>query len=359
MINRTVRKPDIFLPLIGQYHNIGDIILRRPLAKWVEGEGNLHIFTGNAPDSYTEGLQLHSDAKVYCSFSNWMFSGFVSSSMAKTAYLFKPGEIQLSFSGMKEHVGVLPLVLWLKIFGGKAARIGSGSRNFSEFYRRLMLPSLLAASLSYWRDPKTSAFLGIGSTMPDLAFWEGASLADVSDDSLRDTLVVSMRGDRPLPGAAWVEAIKSFAKAHGLKIVVVTQVTIDAKATEQLARLFDCEQLNWDGTDHYKQEVALRNLYRRSVVTVSDRLHVLIAAFTEGAMPAGLITDRSDKVERHFSAIKMSNISQSSVDTPDSQIPKFIDGVISQRDRYIQCLADARADLDCIRKHTIKLINSL
>ena len=59
---------NVFVPLVGQYSNIGDIILRRPLARWIQNCGRLHVYTGNAPDGYIEGLQL--DAVVSIEVGN-------------------------------------------------------------------------------------------------------------------------------------------------------------------------------------------------------------------------------------------------------------------------------------------------
>ena len=42
----------------GQYENIGDIILRRPLLDWAREAGDLHVYVGASPEGYDEGLGL-------------------------------------------------------------------------------------------------------------------------------------------------------------------------------------------------------------------------------------------------------------------------------------------------------------
>ena len=66
---------EIYVPGIGQYDNIGDIILRRQLLRWLEPMGRLHVFIGNAPAGYGESLELGPEHRTYRSFTAWYRSG--------------------------------------------------------------------------------------------------------------------------------------------------------------------------------------------------------------------------------------------------------------------------------------------
>lgn len=358
-VESQIDSTPIFIPLIGQYHNIGDVILRRPLAKWLRGCGQLHVFTGNAPESYVRALELDNNVKIYRSFKNWYWKAFRSSFNVRSAYIFKPGEIQLSLSGMKEHLGLLPLMVWIKLFHGYIVRLGSGSRNFSSFYRTLLKPSVMLADYVFWRDSATAKYLKEGAVMPDLGFYEGSDINDFLPESERDLLVVSMRGDRELISKPLCDVISAFALSHGLKIVIVTQVEIDSQRTSELASMLDAEEINWNGSGHDIQETKLRNLFARSAITVSDRLHVLVAAHTEGSIPAGIQTDASDKIQRHFDVININDASIPSVGLTKKSLLAHLQNRFSSRQSDMQALKNARRDLDNIREILLQKLGAL
>jgi len=336
----------IFVPGVGQYDNIGDIILRRQLLDWLRPLGTLHVYVGPAPAGYTEGLRLAPEDVVYCSFGAWYRAGLATAARSRTSYVFKPGEIQLSLIGMKEHVGMLPLLSLVRARGGVVARVGVGARNNAAVPRALMAPSIALSNLTAWRDGETAAYLG-GRVMPDLAFGEGEAVID--ETLTRDTLVVSMRSDRDEPSAAWIAGVRDFADRRSLRIVAVTQVLRDSARSRDLADRLGGEVLDWDGTDHAGQEERLRELYRRSAVAVSDRLHVLLAAFTEGAVPVAPLVDRSGKIARHFAAGGVTDIAFPTSGMDATTVAERITTVADRRTELFAALPGARADLAAVR----------
>ncbi|WP_051515629.1 glycosyltransferase family 4 protein [Candidatus Blastococcus massiliensis] len=301
----------------GQFENIGDVILRRQLLDWVRETGELHVYVGSSPAGYDEGLGLGPDDRVYRSLRAWYRVALTSALRGGAAYVFKPGEIQLTLAGLKEHLSALPLLLALRLRGGAAVRAGVGTRNFAPVPRALMRPSIALSDLTLWRDDATGAYMGTGEVMPDLAFGEGADDDAVASFSVRsperDVLVVSMRGDeasRPHPSDAWLAGVRAYAAQNALTIWAVTQVRTDDARTVRLAADLGGRALTWpESTPHDEQERRLRELYSRTAVVISDRLHVLIAAFTEGAVPVGASVEGSDKVDRHFATIGLHGVS--------------------------------------------------
>lgn len=339
---------NIFLPGIGQFDNIGDIILRRQLVEWLIPLGRLHVFVGQSPEGFAEALGLRDTDVVYRSFSAWYRAALREALRGDAAYAFKAGEIQLTVVGMKEHVSVLPLLLALKARGGSVVRVGSGSRNFARLPRLLIQPSILLSDLTVWRDARTAGYLGRGGVMPDLAFGEGLPTTELSAEG-RDTLVVSMRSDRAFPNAAWIEAVKRYAADNGLRILAVTQVLRDRDRSRELAAALGAELMDWDGTDHGGQEERLREAYRRTALVVSDRLHVLITATTEGALPLALLVDTSDKIARHFDAAGISGVGVPSASLSVDQLLAVLTAAGSSRERVAAGLTGARARLAEVR----------
>lgn len=336
----------IFVPARGQYDNIGDILLRRQLLDWLRESGPLHIYIGASPPGYKEGLRLHQSDVTYDSFGTWYLAALQSAARGRASYVFKPGEIQLTIVGMKEHLSMLPVIALVRARGGAVARVGVGSRNFSPVPRLLIRPSIALSNLSLWRDAATAAYLGHGEVMPDLGFAETTSSPDaaaaVQEADERNVLVVSMRSDRPYPSEAWRSAVRETAERQGLQIWTATQVLRDDSRSVRLASDLGANLLGWDGAAHDEQERKLRALYRRSALAVSDRLHVLVAAVTEGAVPAAVLTDSSSKIGRHFAAAGIHDIVVHSAGLPSRDIVGRLENLLERSGPILTQLEQAQ-----------------
>ncbi|PWJ48646.1 hypothetical protein SAMN06264364_12927 [Quadrisphaera granulorum] len=347
----------------GQYENVGDLILRRQLLAWAVPGAPLHVYVGHSPEGYDEGLQLPPDAVTYRSLARWYAAGLREALRGPIGYLFKPGELQLTIVGMKEHLVVLPLLAAVKLRGGRAVRAGVGSRNFAAVPRLLMQPSILLSDLTLWRDVRSVAYMGRGELAPDLAFGEGAPdevlTASRQRTRERNALVVSLRTDLvppPYPGTGWIEGVRRYADEEGLEIWAVTQVQVDDERTHQLAADLDAKVLPWpEVADHWGQEVRLRELYRRTAVALSDRLHVVIAAHTEGAVPFGSLTDGSDKIERHFAAIGLDGVSRDVRGLTADEVVAALRAAEARRPEAMDRLLEARGRLRARRDQVRRL----
>jgi hypothetical protein len=336
----------------GQYENIGDIILRRQLLDWVRPAGELHVYVGDSPAGYDEGLGLGPGDRVYRSLEEWYRAALSAAVRGKAAYVFKPGEIQLTMIGLKEHLSMLPLLVALRLRGGRAVRAGVGTRNYAAVPRALMRPSIMLSDVTLWRDVATGEYMGTGGVMPDLAFGEGgdddAVAGYATDAPARDVLLVSMRGDkpeRPYPSPSWVEGVRRYAELHDLQVWAVTQVETDDVRTRRLAADLGGQALTWDGTGHLAQEQRLRALYARTAMALSDRLHVVIGAFTEGAVPVGSLVAPSDKVDRHFRTIGIDDVTVDASGTSADELVARLETLAARRAEMFGCLLRARVRL--------------
>ncbi|MGW9113329.1 glycosyltransferase [Microbacterium sp. NPDC055683] len=338
---------EIYVPAIGQYDNIGDVILRRRLIRWLQPLGRLHVFVGDSPAGYAEALGLADDDIVYRSFAAFYRDAVRDALRGRASYVFKPGEIQITLAGLKEHVSLVPLQLLVRARGGAVIRVGAGSRGFRPLARALMLPSLSLTDLTVWRDHRTARFLGTGGVGPDLAFAEGSD--HPRGDEERTLLVVSMRGDRPVPPDAWFDGVRAVAERRGLEVVAIVQVERDRLHSALLAERLGGRVHPWPDADHGGHELALRELYRHAAVVVSDRLHVLIAAVTEGAPAAAALVDASDKIDRHFRAASLPDVSLPIASRPADDVDRFVDAAVDDWPRFARGLETARAELEGIR----------
>lgn len=292
-----------FVPLVGQYDNLGDVFLRRRLAAWIDDD--LHVLLAGAPNDFVAALDLPSSATVYRSFARW--SGAMATDSTRARYVYKPGEIQMSLPGMKEHVGLLPLVARLRASGGRVGRVGVGTRSVAQPYVSLCRPSVVLSDVTFWRDDATRAAFGRGQVAPDLAFAEGSD-ASTWDGEDRSLVVVSLRGDLPIPSDSWFEAIRRFADRKELDIVCVSQVRRDDRRTLDCADFLGGRAVCLEGITFGDAEQHLRHLYRRTCLAVSDRLHVLVGAATEGAAVSAALDRGSPKIRRHFDVIGLGGV---------------------------------------------------
>ena len=344
---------EIFAVGRGQYENIGDIILRRQLLEWVRpANGRLHVYVGASPDGYDEGLGLVPGDVVYRSFTKWYGAALAAASRGEACYVFKPGEIQLTLIGMKEHISMLPLLSLIRLRGGRAVRAGVGSRNFAPVPRALMRPSIALSDLTLWRDVKTADYMGVGAAMPDLAFGEGAGDGEIEqfarDAAGRDVLVISLRADEnpPYPSQLWLDGVRAYAARNSLEIWAVTQVYVDNERSRRLAADLGGQLLGWDDmSGHDVQEAKLRALYRRAAIVLSDRLHVIVAAFTEGAVPVGALSNSSDKIERHFATIGITGVTIRTTADSEPEVVAALEGLAARRAEMFDRLRSARVEL--------------
>src|SRR5690606_38403416 len=102
----------------------------------------------------------------------------------------------------------------------------------------------LAARLSQvalWRDAVSAATAGGGELAPDIGF----AAEPTNSGAQREELVVSLRGARPFPGTAWIDAVRATAEAAGLKIRAVVQVREDEERARDLADALGGEFEPW------------------------------------------------------------------------------------------------------------------
>jgi hypothetical protein len=127
--------------------------------------------------------------------------------------------------------------------------------------------------------------------------------------------------------------------------------------SQSLARDFDAQLLDWDGLSHDVQETRLREAYQTANVVISNRLHVLVAAYTHGAVPVGLLTDESDKIERHFRAAGVRDISVNAAALDAEAVCRAIEAVTANRDAILGALPRARADLSEVRSWVVRFLS--
>lgn len=314
-----------FVVAAADYGNIGDALIRRRAIAWLSDYDELNVYVGSGGDEWVEALKLPSTARIWRrpELVGWALA--LLSGSGRT-FLFDPGEISLRRGSRFREALFLLLTLLVRLRGGRIARHARhlvGSDPAALWLHRMSCR--LSQSVS-WRTHASRGVMNIGDTVPDLAFWEHVEL---NHGGSRRSLVVSLRGDRPLPNRTWVNAVTEFAAEAHLRIVCVAQVRADIERTEELSRLLSCDAVLFDDRDLLRQEALLRSLYGRAQLVLSDRFHVLVLAALHGAAPLELVPSPSKKVTEHFATIGLDRVSCDSAKLPKAELKMSMEAAIA------------------------------
>jgi polysaccharide pyruvyl transferase WcaK-like protein len=296
--------PLVFVWATGQLDNIGDSLLRRPYIQALSGLGPTCIWIKDADRAFLSGMAVDESGDVERSYRRWYGRAFAAAVRGRAIIAVNAGEVPVSRSGALRLASLGLLGAIARMRRGALLWLGVGVPPTRSW---LGIPYRLTARFAthVWaRDPDTHSFLKGSDLVPDWAFSLGTDSRDWSTDG-RDVLSVTLRGDRPSPPEEWFTWLRQQASEGGLELVFVSQVGRDNERAAHLAREHDGFAVLFDSGDHAAQEAVVRDLYRRSRFLVGDRLHGLIVAASEGAIPVGWVPTSRGKIRRHFLPVRM------------------------------------------------------
>jgi hypothetical protein len=336
----------VFASALGQVDNVGDTVLRRAFLNAIRPAGELQVFVGSRDDSYLSGLGLAPGDVLFRRSDEWRREISRTTVRAPLLYAFNAGEMELQRSYAMHYLRVAPLLLASKLRGGHAVHAGLGIRT-STPWRHPIAATLRLCDVVSWRDPYSRTTLGLGTVAPDWAFALGSPDEVLRTDTAeRPLLAVSVRYNGERPDASWVRNVRGLAAELHLRIVTVAQILRDGPLAEELAAELGGEAHPWrDGKTHAEQEAALRAVYRRSALVITDRLHAAVIALTEGALPLGLADSPTAKVTRTLGA---AGIHGAGIDRrlPDADVLlRTARDVLARREPILRHVIDARAAL--------------
>ncbi|UZN04119.1 polysaccharide pyruvyl transferase family protein [Cellulomonas sp. S1-8] len=342
---------DVFVSAVGQHDNIGDTVLRRAYLDVVRPLGRLHVFVGDKPDGYVAGLRLGGEDVVHRAPASWR-AAVRQGLLTGACYGFDSGETEVRRPYAKRYARLAPLLAVNRARGGIALQVGTGVRE-AQAWRLPISAVLRLCDVVTWRDGFSRDLMRVGTVAPDWGFALGPDETTLRADTDRPLLAVAVRqgtGDvrREPPDAAWAARVRTLADGLGLTPVVVTQVGRDGPTGDRLAHDLGAEHVAWHDDDHAGQEDRLRDVYRRCRYVLSDRLHVVVVAATEGAVPVGLTAATApggapDKVERTLTAAGLVGTCLPRDVTDVDRAHATLAGI--RRDDVVDAVLDARAQL--------------
>lgn len=302
---KETKRYSVFAWATGQDDNIGDSILRRAYLDALRSCGALRVWTKGASPEFESGLGLKDGDSTVISFRAWYRGASIAAIRGRALLALNGGEVPVSKRGALRIASLIPLILLTRLGGGVVVWNGAGIPVHVSALIPVYRIAARLVTIATWRDAKSRMTMRSGQVVPDWAF--GLRATQTLDiDQERDLLAVILRGDQPLPDASWISWVRHQARTLALNPVVVVQVQRDASNAALLANSLGGTVLIWkDGGTHAEQEQRVRGIYQRSRLALGDRLHGLIVAATEGAVPLGWVPSSTGKIGRHFDAAGM------------------------------------------------------
>ncbi|MET2011799.1 hypothetical protein ABXJ56_09630 [Microbacterium chocolatum] len=308
----------VFIAVTGPFRNVGDTVIRRLGLEWCRSVGLPHVYVGSGRGAWLEDLELDPSDVVFTSSRVWL-KALVRALPSRPVLVVEPGEFSLTrpfypWAGAHALLAVL-----VRLFGGRVIQLPRALARSDRSGRALYRAFTHTANLTLWRrDIPTKARTAVRS--PDIAFSE---IPDTDDDpSARDTIVVSVRGDREAPSIEALGVLRADAAVNGCRLVFLAQVEADNDWAREGASAMACESSVWDAdVSSPTHESHVREIYRRSKAVLSDRLHVLVMAAAEGALPVAYSRVRADKAVAHFAAAGVDVSAYGDEDVLGSQQP--------------------------------------
>lgn len=330
MTGTSQHRTRTFVSLTGPDGNIGDALIRRATLEWALGTSDeLVVYTGAAPDVWIRQLGVPADAVILRtkrSVPRWLW--MLLTSPRRPVLVFEAGEVPLERgNGLRELVFLAETML-VRLKRGVIVRPPRGIRAPSNPAAWLHARAARLSQIALWRDAHSAAVVGGASIAPDIGF--AAKTPEATTRRERNELIVSFRGARPMPGTAWLEAVRATAEAADLRIRTVVQVREDESRARELADALGGEFDPWGDTDSVTQESRLRERYARARLVISDRMHVLVLAALDGAAPAELVPNPTRKIADAFATIGIRDISRDAEACDADQMRSFL---VAQFDR--------------------------
>jgi hypothetical protein len=346
------------MPVVGQLTNVGDTLHRSVLIEWLSSDNKLHLYVGAADSSFLSGLYVNNKCVFYKNFLVWYFCAIFRAK--KSAFFYNPGEITGSVSRFLKETTLWPLFIVYKIFGSAILKVGIDVRGSGKISSMLYKLSNLFTNISFYRTLDSYDRFGRGEVIPDLGFYRLSAFND-ENSCERKYICISMRADKPLWSKDVFSKIVEFSHLEKLDIYVVVQVKSDNVSARQIASQFS--KLGWDinicfwndDASHAEQEKMVNEIYKKSVLVISDRLHVLIASANNGAVPLCLAPYFSHKIRNHFEVI---GYGDNVFDINDScgDVKKILTKQLNRTEKLASCLNVAKLELEGVKERIRALI---
>lgn len=281
-------KGEVFMSLVAQEDNLGDLVIRRQVLQYAAATGaRIHLLAAGMPKGFIEPFGLSDQEILYWSKSTFTRSMIRQAFRRRVTLILSPGPEHLApgWKGWLQILGQIGRTLFLRCFGGRIVALGRSVLGVKSKWR--ILAARLSARLTnvyFARDHASVAALRspVVKFAPDVAFDLQVSPSVVP--VTRPLAALSFRRE----GGPRVDDLKHLVEeleSRGLQPILVSQVRRDDSVHAELAAAAGCDAVLWGAHSHGDQLDRVHEIYSRSKVVVSNRLHALIFGAVNGASP--------------------------------------------------------------------------
>ncbi|MEH6793167.1 MAG: hypothetical protein V7694_03440 [Rhodococcus sp. (in: high G+C Gram-positive bacteria)] len=301
---------EIYYWCTGQDDNIGDVVLRRRLLEVLHDASpdsgkSVHIYVGAASSSFVEGLEVPAKAKIYTAKIRWYLALVKQIFTPRPPVLvLNPGEVQRNAHTILAYTLLMLPSMAIRLRGGAIVRTGiaidhRGAGLTAKIAKLVVRLNSVLASEATFRDIASHREFGHGRIVPDWAIHEPSN-SKVGTE--RDVIAVTFRSDRPEAyDDKTIDQIQRLATKLQANVTVFCQVRRDSTAMKQLSLAAGWSFIDWPlSLSHNDQEKIVRDLFSKSVVVCSNRIHALIIGLTEGAQAICISSESEPKVRTHL-----------------------------------------------------------
>lgn len=302
MRDRKNIKSTVFVSLVAQSDNLGDVVIRRQILEWLRStNSSVVVLTAGMPSDYLAAFEL--DPSVRRVHSKFSFASLLArSSLRRTGVLIlSPGPVHVDRgpkSLLRSTAGFFR-VLAVRCAGGHVVGVGRALQgDLSSLAARVERAVSRLAHYYVVRDKASADFFGSHVDLaPDVAF-----ARSTSSTSERGIVALSFRSDSAVSREALRGAL-GIIKERGYRPVLVTQVHRDDDQHNILAQELGVEALLWRDRSHSEQLLQVQEIYAAAVVVVSDRLHALVFGVQSLAHPIAVGASSSGKAARTLQGV--------------------------------------------------------
>ncbi|WP_428820434.1 polysaccharide pyruvyl transferase family protein [Microbulbifer sp. MCCC 1A16149] len=329
-----------FISLRTQFPNLGDLLINRALLEEVLERGEVYVDVSGVPSWYLsiilnslpcKNIRVRNVLSFYTSFL-YSLALNIFKRESSTFLLLKPGGYMAITSlevALRRGIHGASLHIW-RLLGANIVRAPSSQRNSIGIFRYIDKFRLSAVSSSLIRDVISEEEMQ-DLTIPFLSSYDLAILffalprhslfkPQSNECASRSRLAISFRKPRTIEEENHYLDIAEHLSGEVRTVQFVSQVFYDDEINSRLAQSFGAQFVQYLGTVNSIEDVV--NQYEVAEFVISNRLHVLLLALLNGAIPIAVVGDEDSKIEGFFAKLGMHNFVYRATDAAKLDLSK-------------------------------------
>ncbi len=292
-------KYNFYISLVTQYENLGDYLIAQATIDILKEFGDITLYIKDVPQNYINLFNLPNNTKFV---KESFLITILKNRKESWVYIKKPGGYATS-NNLKYKITLFLKILYLftskqlfKIKFVKMPHSFSGELNTLEkMYHKLYDINMIRDKLSL--KNYNNSYISNSFLVEDLAVYymnkNSKFLSNINVE--RNKISISLRFDR-LENESEISnnIAKYLLEKNNLdEIIYISQVTLDNNLNSKVSKYYNRNHISYNISNNSINEII--DIYKSSKYIISNRLHSLLLARINGAIPIALIDIEKDK----------------------------------------------------------------